>query len=120
MSYNHFYLGEMIKNYRHSQGLSQKNFAEKIGLSEKLIRKIEHGSGKGIHSETLNIIFKFFDVDFITFSKSDDSLEYQRNILVARFNAYLATCDQNYVQAVEYNMDLFFQIVEQFVTTPEK
>ena len=45
-------LGEMFKEYRLKNGLTQEKIAEKLGISVKYISRIENGTG-GVKVETL-------------------------------------------------------------------
>lgn len=45
-------LGEIFKEYRLKNNLTQERIAEKLGISEKYISRIENGSG-GVKVETL-------------------------------------------------------------------
>ncbi len=48
------FLGSKIQTYRRQKGLTQFQLAEKIGLSEKHISKIE----SGIHQPSITVFFK--------------------------------------------------------------
>jgi len=44
-------IGENIRKLRHAQGLTQPEFAEKIGVSRNSLSRYENGSRKGyIHN----------------------------------------------------------------------
>lgn len=56
------YLGENIQKYRYENKLTQKQLAEKCGLSRSYIGDIERGLGKSIKVENILLICKALNV----------------------------------------------------------
>ncbi len=70
-------IGKQIKKYRVLSGMTQNDLAEKIGLTEKQISKIE----TGVHYPKFENFVKILDVLNIEMKDFDTGLNVQNNIL---------------------------------------
>ena len=70
-------IGKQIKKYRVLRGMTQNDLAEKIGLTEKQISKIE----TGVHYPKFENFVKILDVLNIEMKDFDTGLNVQNNIL---------------------------------------
>lgn len=70
-------IGKQIKKYRVLRGMTQNDLAEKIGLTEKQISKIE----TGVHYPKFENFVKILDVLNIEMKDFDTGLNIQNNIL---------------------------------------
>ncbi len=55
-------IGEIVRQFREKQGMNVKDFAEKVGLTEHTIHRIEKGERSPKFS-TVGKIFRTFDYD---------------------------------------------------------
>ena len=85
-----FKIGDKIKHYRELRKYSQKDFAEKIGVSRQAVSSWERGIATP-DVETLNALAKLFDVDLSSLingesferKKSKDTAPYRTALLIA-------------------------------------
>ncbi len=70
-------LGEQIKKFRILRGMTQNDLAEKVGLTEKQISKIE----TGIHYPMFENFVKIMEVLGVGMKDFDNDLNIENNIL---------------------------------------
>ncbi len=70
-------LGEQIKKFRILRGMTQNDLAEKVGLTEKQISKIE----TGIHYPMFENFVKIMEVLGVGMKDFDNELNIENNIL---------------------------------------
>ena len=70
-------IGEQIKKYRLMRGMTQNDLAEKIGITEKQISKIE----TGVHYPMFENFVKIMDVLGVQMKDFDYEIETENNIL---------------------------------------
>lgn len=74
MYYSNLELGKKIKELRKSKGLTQEELAEKIGIDDKHLSRIE----KGYHSPKYNLVLKLsqvLDFNFFTEIETKDTVK---------------------------------------------
>lgn len=63
-------IGAQVRAERESQGLTQKCFAQKAGVSERLLRSLEMGDAAGIQLDKLLGILKAAGLTFVLSGES--------------------------------------------------
>lgn len=88
MYYSTVETGKRIKQLRKAKGLTQEQFAEKVGVSPRMVRAFESGSS-GASIDVLVILSELFDtsLDYLILGKLTQSdIKEKLNIMLQDFS----------------------------------
>jgi len=102
-------LAKMAKYDQQNRNLTQKQYAERIGLSEKLLNEIEKGDYTNVTLEDIGSIAKAlnlpnFDLDFTEYSRMEE--EQRRHDKYLAFTTSILTVDPQIADAFLDHMEV--------------
>lgn len=93
---------ELIKSKRKELGLKQTDLAEKAGVSQANISKIESGNAKG-NTEHLKKLAEVLDIDISSLIDSPEQMKENIRLAVNNMNDFDTTKVHDFVRFVEWD-----------------